>query len=226
MARSRRNDPASGFLAWLAAAPAGLGLLGVAQGAPEACANPEIKIQADQPAEIDIRNNNAVLRNVVITQCDKRIEAREARVTGGIDFDNARWTFSGAVRIKAEGGSLSSEKAVVSFRDKLIAQAIITGEPAEFSQPREDGSMSSGHAKTIEYETARGTVSFRDDAWLSVDCNEIRGQALTYNIRAQRVEGQKNPVKQGSTKDRIVITIQPDSKPGQPCTRAAPVQKP
>jgi lipopolysaccharide transport protein LptA len=196
----------------------GAGLLEEARAAQSTCANPQIEIQADQPADIDIRNNNAVLRNVVITQCDKRIEAREARVTGGIDFENARWTFSGDVRIKAEGGSLTSDKAVVSFRDKLISQATITGSPAQFEQPREDGSTSRGRANTIEYETARGTVSFRNEAWLSDGCNEITGEALTYNIRAQRVEGQKTPAAR-SSKGRITITIQPNAKPGTPCAR-------
>src|SRR4051812_28151791 len=111
VARSRRNSllASTALAAW-----GSLGLLGRAHAAPPPCAKPEIQIQADQAADIDIRNNVAHLRNVVITQCDNRIEANEARVTGGIEFENARWTFSGNVRIKAEGGSLSSEKAVVS----------------------------------------------------------------------------------------------------------------
>jgi lipopolysaccharide transport protein LptA len=224
MARSRRNRFAAGRAA-LIAFLSGPGLLGVAHSAQTTCDNPQIEIQADQPADIDIRNNKAVLRNVVITQCDKRIEAGEARVTGGIDFDNARWTFSGNVRIKVEGGSLSSDRADVAFRDKLIARATITGAPAKFEQPRDDGSTSRGHAKTIEYETANGTVSFRDDAWLSDGCNEISGQALTYNIRAQRVEGQKNPARQTGN-NRIIIKIQPNSEPGTPCARGPQDKKP
>src|SRR5688500_2804491 len=122
MASSLRNNPAL----WLAVALAP-GLLGAAHAAQSTCANPAIEIQADQPADIDIRNNKAVLRNVVITQCDMRIEAAEARVTGGIDFENSRWAFTGNVRIRAEGGSLSSDSAVVSFRNKLILRATITG---------------------------------------------------------------------------------------------------
>jgi lipopolysaccharide transport protein LptA len=220
MASSPRNNP----VFWLAAALAP-GLLGAAHAAQSSCANPAIEIQADQPADIDIRNNKAVLRNVVITQCDMRIEAAEARVTGGIDFENSRWAFSGNVRIRAEGGRLSSDMAVVSFRNKLISQATITGEPAEFEQPRDDGTTSRGHAKTIEYETTNGTVSFRDDAKLSDGCNEISGQALTYNIRAQRVEGQKTPVPQAEN-GRITITIQPGGKPGNPCAKPGTEPKP
>lgn len=216
MAHSHRNS--------LAAALA-LALLGVAQAAPTTCDDPQIEIQADQPADIDIRNNKAVLRNVVITQCDKRIEAAEARVTGGIDFENSSWGFSGNVRIKVEGGSLNSDRADVSFRNKLLARATITGDPAEFVQPRDDGATSRGHAKTIEYETTNGTVSFRDDAWLTDGCNEISGQSLTYNIRAQRVEGQKNPVAQ-TAGGRIIIKIPTNSEPGTPCARGTQGKKP
>lgn len=217
MARSRRNNPAIRCLAALAP-----WLLGVAYGAQPDCANPAIQIQADDPADIDIRTNNALLRNVVITQCDKRIEAAEARVTGGIgNFDNARWTFSGNVRIRAEGGRLSSDKAVVSFRDKLISLATITGEPAEFEQQRKDGTTAHGSAKTIEYETTNGTVSFRDDAKLSDGCNDISGPALTYNIRAQRVGGQGTPVAR-TPGGRITITIQPKGDSGSPNPCAKP----
>ena len=110
-------------------------------------------------------------------------------------------------------------------RRPFIARATISGDPAEFVQPRDDGTTSRGHAKTIEYETASGTVSFRDDAWLSDGCNEISGQALTYDIRAQRVEGQKNPVAR-TANERIIIKIQPNSAPGTPCARGRRVQKP
>jgi lipopolysaccharide transport protein LptA len=225
MAPSRRNSRIPWFAAALAPLLLGPGLLGVAHAVQTTCANPQIEIQADQPADIDIRNNKALLRNVVITQCDTRIEAGEARVTGGIDFENSHWAFTGNVRIKVEGGSLSSDKAVVSFRNKLIAQATITGEPAEFVQPRDDGTTSRGHAKTIEYETANGTVSFRQNAWLSDGCNEISGQALTYNIRAQRVEGQKSSVSEAGS-GRIVIKIQPKGDTGNPCAKPGAEKKP
>ncbi len=44
--------------------------------------------------------------------------------------------------------------------------------------------------RTIDYETASGTVSFRDEAWLSDGCNEITGKQLVYNIKEQSVQGQ------------------------------------
>jgi lipopolysaccharide transport protein LptA len=193
-------------------------LLGArAWGAAQPCANQEIVVEA-KPMEVDYRNNNAVLRDVVITQCDMRIQAAEARVTGGLDFENSNWTISGDVRITAEGGRLNSDKAVVSFRDNLISQATITGAPAQFEQQREDGSTSRGRANTIDYETRSGTVSLTTDAWLSDGRNEISGQKLVYNIRTQSVQGQARPAADGQDPERVRIVIQP-REPGE---KAAP----
>jgi len=65
-----------------------------AHAAPAACTNPEIVVEG-KPLELNYRDNNAVLRDVTITQCNTRIEAAEAKVTGGIGFQDSRWTFSG-----------------------------------------------------------------------------------------------------------------------------------
>ena len=207
MATSSRNNPAP-YLAAICAA----GLLGVAEAAPAPCANQEIVVE-NKSLDMDYRNNNAVLRDVVITQCDVRIQADEARVSGGLNFENSKWTISGDVRINAQGGSLRSDKAVVSFADNLISRAVITGAPAEFEQQRDDGTTARGKANTIDYETTSGAVSFTTGAWLSYGRNEITGQQLTYNIRTQSVQGQSVTMKEGS---RMRIVIQPDKPPQLP----------
>ncbi len=200
------------------------GLLGVAAAAQ----NPERteKIVLDAvPVTINYQKNEAVLRDVVITQGATRIQANEAHVKGGLDFENGEWTISGDVRIKAEGGSLRSDKAVVAFRNNLISRATITGAPAEFEQLRTDGTTSRGRAKTIDYETRSGTVTFRDDVWLSPDgCNEITGQQLGYNIKTQSVQPLDQPADDRT--GRITFTIQPGSSSGKPCAVTAPEKKP
>jgi lipopolysaccharide transport protein LptA len=208
MATSCRKNS---LLTPLCAAVAG-SLLGVAEAAPAPCTNQEIVLDARQPLELDYRNNNAVLRDVVITQCGTRIQAGEARITGGLNFENSQWTISGDVRISAEGGSLSSDKAIVSFRNKVISAATITGAPAHFEQQRDDGTTARGHANTIDYETAHGTVSFNTNAKLVYGRNEITGQQFVYNIRTQSVQGQ--PKKGAAGGDgRVRIVIQPDKPP-------------
>src|SRR5690349_10525533 len=130
-------------------------LLGVAAAAQSPRETQKIVVDA-VPVDVNYRDNTALLRDVVITQGDMRIEAAEARVKGGLDFVNGEWTISGNVRIRAEGGNLSADKAVVSFRNNLISRATITGTPAEFEQLRKDGSTSRGRAPTIDYQTEIG----------------------------------------------------------------------
>jgi lipopolysaccharide transport protein LptA len=159
---------------------------------------------------MDYRKNNAVLRDVVITQCGVRIQADEARISGGLDFENSHWTISGNVRIRSEGGNLSSDKAVVAFRNKLISAATITGSPAQFEQQRADGTTARGHANTIDYETASGTVSFNTNAFLSYGRSEVTGQQFAYNIRTQSL--QQGQAKPGASigDGRVRFVIQPD----------------
>jgi lipopolysaccharide transport protein LptA len=182
------------------------GLLGLAAGAQSARDTGKIVMDA-VPVEVNYRDNTAVFRDVVITQGDIRIEASEANVKGGLDFENGEWTISGNVRIRAEGGNLTADKAVVWFSNNAISRARITGSPAQFEQLRKDGTTSRGRAPTIDYETAAGTVAFRDDAWLLVGCNEMTARELVYNIKAQSVQNA----------GRVRFVIQPESKTGQPC---------
>jgi lipopolysaccharide transport protein LptA len=213
MAHSPVNSrTAFATLAWL-------GLLVPAFGAESPRGTEKIVLEA-VPLDIDYRNNRARFREVVITQGDMRIEAAEANVVGGLDFENGEWTVSGNVRIKAEGGNLKSDKAVVQVRNTLISQATITGTPAEFEQLRKDGTMSRGHASTISYEPGSGTVKLRENAWLSSGCNELKGDQLVYNIKTQRVEGQ--PQAAPGSNGRIVITIQPKGESGNPNPCAKP----
>jgi len=203
-----------------------IGLLGVAAAAQSPRETQKIVVDA-VPVDVNYRDNTALLRDVVITQGDMRIEAAEARVKGGLDFENGEWTISGNVRIDAEGGKLRADKAVVSFRNNLISRATITGTPAEFEQLRKDGTTSRGRAPTIDYQTASGTVSFRDNAWLSDGCNEITAKELFYNIKEQSVQGQPNAAPSATPigGGRVRIVIQPkDQTGGKPC--AAPGKKP
>ena len=215
------NSPRSNR--WPIRALLAFGLLGVAASAQERSTE-KIVLEA-VPVDINYKNNTAVLRDVVITQGATRIEAREARVKGGLDFEDGEWTISGNVRIKAENGNLKSDKAVVSFVNNLISRAVVTGAPAEFEQQREDGTTARGRAGTIAYEPGTGVVSFRENAFLSDGCNELKAQQLRYNIRQQRVEGQSRTTP--GTGERITITIQPGSDgAGKPCAKVGAPKKP
>jgi len=214
MATSTRNSSRAALFQATVGALLAAGLLGVAESAPAPCTNQEIVLEG-KPLEMDYRNNNAVLRDVVIAQCSVRIQAAEADIKGGLNFENSHMTLSGDVRITAEGGSLTSDKAIVSFRNKLISAATITGSPAQFEQKREDGTTARGRANTIDYETASGIVSFNTNAFLSYGRNEATGQQFAYNIRTQSLEPGQTKPGTNTGDGRVRFVIHPD-KPVTP----------
>lgn len=196
-------------------------LLGVAVAAQAPRSTEKIVFEG-VPLDVHYRDNTLVFRDVVITQGDLVIEAAEAQAKGGVNFDSGDWIISGNVRIRAEGGNLKADKAKVSFKNKLISRATITGTPAEFEQLRNDGTTARGRAPTIDYQTSNGSVSFSDNAWLSYGCTEVTGKQLVYNIKEQRLVGQtaSTPAKDPVT-GRVRFVIQPGAPAGKPCTPPA-----
>ena len=112
--------------ALLAATLAG-SLLGIAAAAQAPREAQKIVLDA-VPVSINYRDNTAVFKEVVITQGDIRIQANEAHVKGGIDFENGQWTISGEVRIKAaEAGTILSQylagvERLDAYLDTLLTQ--------------------------------------------------------------------------------------------------------
>ena len=157
-------------------------------------------------SEIDTKNNQLLFRDVTITQGDVQVRAQQANATG-LDFENSEWVFRGNVRIKVDGGSLSSDEARVSFAQNRISRAVITGSPAAFEQTLENGDQARGRAGTIEYDFSDSTVRLRQEAYLTDGHNDIRGETLVYSIADQRVLA--NAEEQGS--ERVHITINPRS---------------
>jgi lipopolysaccharide transport protein LptA len=165
-----------------------------------------------QSSDLDYRNNIIVFRKVKITQGKMSVEADQAQANG-VNFDNSRWSFRGKVRISVDQGLLTSDEAEITFSNKVLTRAVITGTPAEFEQPREKtGQIARGRANLIIYDVQQGTVNLSKDAWLTDGQNEIRGESLKYSVRDQRVVAEA--AEQGSHRVRITITPPPaKSKP-------------
>ena len=173
--------------------------------------NPQQKINVDcASGKVDYKTHVMVCRNIVISQGSTRVRADHARGTGGLNFENSRWTFAGNVQIDAPPrGSLRSDQATVEFRDNRIAGATITGNPAEFEQQRADDlGMEKGHADQIVYDVDQGTVLLTKDAWISDGHNEMSAPSIAYSIREQKVLASSAGASQG-----VHITITPQAAP-------------
>lgn len=159
--------------------------------------------------DANYKTNAIQLRNVVISQCDIRVQAKSARANG-LNIESTRWVFDGDVRIDVENrGNLRANQAEVEFKDGQIARLNITGEPAEFEQKRkESDDMARGHAREIIYDVTQGTVRLASDAWLTYGGNDLRCPQIFYDIRQQAA---KCPSQPGSGQ-RVQFTI-PANKP-------------
>jgi lipopolysaccharide transport protein LptA len=222
--------PTDRKLRWPAALIAcGAAAVAVAQAPPlkaptalsGSCAQP-INLDAAS-SEVDYKTNTVVFKDVVISQCDMRIQSDRAHATG-LNFANSKWDFEGNVRIDAEQrGNLRSDSAVVEFRDNHILRATVTGKPANFEQKRNGSEqMARGHADKILYDISDGTVRLTDDAWLSDGQSEISGPVLVYNIRAQKVQADTKP----DDGQRVHIIIQPRGGTGKDAGKTPDAGKP
>ncbi len=167
-----------------------------------------------QSSEIDLRTNNVVFRKVRISQGTMSVTADQGQATrqaSGLNFDSSLWVFRGNVKISMEQGQLSAEDAEITFLNKLLAKAVANGRPAEFEQRiQKTGKIAKGRADVIDYDASKGIVRLLKNAWLSDGQNEIRGEALKYNVLAQSIIA--DAAEQGSQRVHIIITP-PPSKP-------------
>jgi lipopolysaccharide transport protein LptA len=169
-------------------------------------------------SEVDYRSNTLLFRDVVITQGNVRVAAQRARATG-LDFNESTWTFSGVVRIDVDGGELRSDEATVVFENNRVVRATIRGKQAEFEQSLQDGGRARGRAGNITYEMTAGTVTLREDAWLSDGSrSEIRGDPLVYSVREQRVQAGRP----AGSNERVRILIRPRPQSAAPSQSPAP----
>ncbi len=179
-------------------------LCGIASPAAQAQEQNQLPIEVRaKSSDFDYQKGVLVFDTVTIVQGDIRITADRA-VASGLDFQDSRWEFSGAVRITMPESALASDTARVRFASGEIQSATVTGAPATFEQQRKE-QHAQGRANRIDYDLGRGAVELAGDAWLFDGRTEITGATLVYSTTNQRVISQ----------EPVVITIQPEEKPPQ-----------
>jgi lipopolysaccharide transport protein LptA len=146
--------------------------------------------------EMDLKSNNVVYHKVRISQGSMSVVADQGQ-GNGLDFDNSHWVFRGNVKIIMEQGQLTSDEADLTVTKKLLAKAVVNGNPAEFEQHiAKTGKLARGHADSIDYDVTKGVVHLAKNAWLSDGQDEIRGESLKYNVTAQNIVAESS--EQGS----------------------------
>ncbi|HWX81886.1 MAG TPA: lipopolysaccharide transport periplasmic protein LptA [Steroidobacteraceae bacterium] len=204
-------------------------LLGAAVPASAAVTrDPQLPILLDaQSTEVDLRTNTAVFNKVRISQGNIAITADQghASQTTALDFDNNLWIFRGNVKITMDQGLLTADEAQITFVNKALTRAVANGKPAAFEQVvAKTGKLAKGRADLIDYDVGNGVVRLSKDAYLSDGQNEIHGESLKYNVRAQSVAAEA--AEQGSQRVHIIITPPPPKTPPAKPAQPKPVPPP
>jgi len=161
---------------------------------------------------IDLKTNSAVFSKIKISQGTMSITADEGKASqqssADLYFENNIWYFKGNVKITLQQGQLNSDDAQITFVNKLLTKAVANGKPAAFEETEsKNGKLAKGHSDTIDYDSSKHIVRFLKDAYLSNGDNDIRGQALKYDLVAQKVIAEE--AEQNSQRVRITITPPP-----------------
>jgi lipopolysaccharide export system protein LptA len=172
-----------------------------------------------QSTSIDLKTNSAVFSKIRISQGAMSITADQGQASqqrsSDLYFENNVWNFRGNVKITVEQGQLFSDDAQITFVNSVLSRAVVNGKPASFEQTvAKTGKLAKGNAETIDYDAAKHLVRFLKNSYLSNGDNEIRGQALKYDVLAQKVIAEAD--EQNSQRVRITITPPPKSQPPKP----------
>lgn len=138
-------------------------------------------------SEFDRKKNKLFFRDLTIKQGALKIVADEATASR-LDFENARWEFSGKVTIENLGTTAHCDFAEILFREHRIRSAVMKGQPVTFEQFKIDEErMTEGRANLMEYDADTGIIKMSDDAWISDSANEVSGNRISYDLNRQYI---------------------------------------
>jgi len=158
------------------------------------------------------------------TDRDKPVNIEADRMTA--DDAKQTATFEGRVLLTQGTFSLRADKLSVRQDKEGFQHGTAEGRPATFRQKR-DGADEwiDGEARRIEYDGKTERVELFGEARVSRDKDEVRGNYISYDTRAEvfRVQGAKEVQAAPAREARVRAVIQPKKKE-ESATRAAPFE--
>ncbi len=155
---------------------------------------------------------------------DKPINIESDRMTAD-DLKQVA-VFEGRVVLTQGTFTLRSEKLTVRQDKDGFQYGIALGSPATFRQKR-DGvdEWIDGAALRIEYDGKIERVELFDQARVTRDKDEVRGNYISYDTRSDvyQVQSAKAPIASPSGESRVRAVIQPKKKP-EGSSAAAPLE--
>ncbi|MEO7387466.1 MAG: lipopolysaccharide transport periplasmic protein LptA [Gammaproteobacteria bacterium] len=173
-------------------------------------AQPDATLPIDLDAnfsELDRRNNRLIFRQLKIRQGTLAIAADEATADPA-DFENSVWVFTGNVSVDNAGTKTTCDHAELTFRDNKLRKALLTGQPARFSQPGTAGNPpTEGRGERLEFNLDASTILMAGEAFLSDGKNQISGSRIAYDLQRQVVTAG------GTDGGQVRMRITPPQKP-------------
>jgi lipopolysaccharide export system protein LptA len=87
-----------------------------------------------------------------------------------------------------------------------------TGNPAEYSQQQEDGSLVTAKANKIMYKRSSRSLSLDGNAEIEQNASSVKGNSIMFNMELEQIIAQGNNQASG----RVITIFQPESKTKQP----------
>jgi lipopolysaccharide export system protein LptA len=176
-------------------------------------------------SELDRRNNRLMFRQLNITQGALAITADEASADPA-DFENSVWVFTGNVTIVNGGTKTTCDRAELTFRANRLRKAVLTGQPARFTQPGVGGAAATeGRGRVLEYDLDAATIQMVNDAFLSDGKSEISGSRIAYDLRREVVTAGGTAGGPAGQQGQVRMRITPQKKTEEPAS-AAPAPAP
>ncbi len=110
-------------------------------------------------------------------------------------------TFSRNVIITQGSIRITADKVVVRRPGGDSSKTVVdaTGNPVTFYQLQDNGKPIRGHAAKIHYEMAKDYIELTGNAWLEQLNSNVRGDRITYLVKAQKMQAFGSPDKRVTT---------------------------
>ncbi|SUO95367.1 lipopolysaccharide transport periplasmic protein LptA [Suttonella ornithocola] len=111
--------------------------------------------------------------------------------SGEYDANADKATYTGNVVITQGEMKLTGDKVVISIKDGEVTMIESWGNLATFHYAPANEPPIDGKAKYLKYTIATSTVDMDKNAWVKQQKNETRAEHLSYNLKAEKIKGQR-----------------------------------
>ena len=197
----------------------------VAAAARPSC--PRIEYKWDN-IDGNLRGGAQHIRGLEFWSCDARgvetIRVRADEATGpDTDFASGEWRLTRNVVVTIPDGELKGDAAVVLLKNRAIASATVSGQPANFAQHPGAAAAASGisnargEAGEFRYDVGSGDVSMSGNAFIAYQDTEFHCSLIIYNLNSQKYRGiaarDKGEICRGQSRAGGATPTEPRSEP-------------